>query len=90
MGVGGHVRGKIKTEVKDKLRAKHQELNANVRTPARYTVQQCIEDWLASLTATSSGLSCGPLLPRWARCSLVSRTEVPMKLSLPVRLPRYL
>jgi len=24
-----------------------------------------------------------------ARCSLVSRTEVPMELSLPVRLPRY-
>ena len=47
------VRGKTKTEVKDKLRAKHQELNANVRTPARYTVQQCIEDWLASLTTQS-------------------------------------
>ena len=47
------VRGKTKTEVKDKLRAKHQELDANVRTPARYTVQQCIEDWLDSLTTQS-------------------------------------
>ena len=47
------VRGKTKTEVKDKLRAKHQELDANVRTPARYTVQQCIEDWMASLTTQS-------------------------------------
>lgn len=47
------VRGKTKTEVRDKLRAKHQELNANVRTPANYTVQQCIEDWLDSLTTQS-------------------------------------
>ena len=47
------VRGKTKTEVKDKLRARHQELDANVRTPARYTVQQCIDDWLASLTTQS-------------------------------------
>jgi hypothetical protein len=47
------VRGKTKTEVKYKLRAKHQELDASVRTPARYTVQQCIEDWLNSLTTQS-------------------------------------
>ena len=39
------VRGKTKTEVKDKLRAKRQELDANVRTPARYTVQQCCLDF---------------------------------------------
>ena len=47
------VRGKTKTDVKNKLRAKHQELDASVRTPARYTVQQCIEDWLNSLTTQS-------------------------------------
>lgn len=48
------VRGKTKTEVKDKLRAKHQELDASVRTPAHYTVQECIEDWLNSLGTQSS------------------------------------
>jgi len=41
-------------------------------------------------TGTSSGLSCGLLLPRWARCSLVNRTEAPVKFSLPVRLPCFL
>jgi integrase len=43
------VRAKTKTEVKDKLKAKHAELAAGVRTPVNYTVQQCVEDWLASL-----------------------------------------
>ena len=43
------VRAKTKTAVKDKLKAKHAELAAGVRTPVNYTVQQCVEDWLASL-----------------------------------------
>jgi hypothetical protein len=43
------VRGRTKTEVKDKLRAKHQELSAGIRTPARYAVEQCLEDWLETL-----------------------------------------
>ena len=37
------VRGRTKTEVKDKLRARHTELAAGVRTPASYTVEQCLE-----------------------------------------------
>jgi hypothetical protein len=43
------VRAKTKTEVKDKLRDKHQELAAGVRTPADYTIQQCLKDWLETL-----------------------------------------
>ena len=43
------VRGRTKTEVKDKLRAKHQELAAGVRTPAHYTVPQCLKDWLEQI-----------------------------------------
>jgi hypothetical protein len=39
-------RGRTKTEVKDKLRTKHTELAAGVRTPASYTVAQCLKDWL--------------------------------------------
>jgi hypothetical protein len=45
------VRGRTKTEVKDKLRARHTELAAGVRTPASYTVGQCLKDWLEPLTA---------------------------------------
>jgi hypothetical protein len=43
------VRGKTKTEVKDKLRAKHTELAAGIRTSASYTVEQCLKDWLETL-----------------------------------------
>ena len=43
------VRGKTKTEVKDKLRTKHIELAAGIRTPANYTVEQCLKDWLETL-----------------------------------------
>ena len=48
-GVGATVRGKTKTEVKDKLSALHDELNAGIQTPATYTVRQCVTDWLDSL-----------------------------------------
>ncbi len=43
------VRGRTKSEVKDKLRARHQELAAGIRTPANYTVGQCLKDWLETL-----------------------------------------
>jgi integrase len=43
------VRGRTKTEVKDKLRTKRQERAAGVRTPANYTVEQCLKDWLETL-----------------------------------------
>ena len=45
-----HSSGEDKTDVKNKLRAQGPGTGRNVRTPARYTVQQCIEDWLNSLT----------------------------------------
>ena len=44
-----YARGKTKTEVKEKLDALHEELNAGIQTPAAYTVQQCVTDWLDSL-----------------------------------------
>jgi hypothetical protein len=43
------VRGKTKAEVKDKLDKLHDEINAGIRTPATYTVRQCVADWLGSL-----------------------------------------
>jgi hypothetical protein len=43
------VRGRTKTEVKDKLRTKYTELAAGIRTPAHYTVEHCLNDWLKTL-----------------------------------------
>jgi integrase len=44
------VTGKTKTAVKGKLRELEKEIHAGIRTPATYTVKQCVHDWLASLT----------------------------------------
>ena len=40
------VSGRTKQEVRDKLKALHQELNAGVRSSSTYTVRQTVEDWL--------------------------------------------
>ena len=53
------VRGRTKTEVKDKLRAKHQELAAGVRTPANFTVAQCLKDWLETLNTQAESTVTG-------------------------------
>jgi len=53
------VRGKTKTEVKDKLRAKHLELAAGIRTPANYTVEQCLKDWLETLNTQAQSTLTG-------------------------------
>jgi integrase len=41
------VSGKTRTEVKDKLRGLHTELDAGVWTTRRYTVEKAVADWLA-------------------------------------------
>jgi hypothetical protein len=38
--------GKTKQEVRDRLKALHQEMNSGVRSPSSYTVRQTVEDWL--------------------------------------------
>jgi integrase len=43
------VRGRTKTEVKDNLDKLHAEINAGIRTPATYTIEQCVKDWLDSI-----------------------------------------
>ncbi len=53
------VRGKTKTEVKDKLRTKHQELAAGIRTPANYTVELCLKDWLGTLNTQAESTVTG-------------------------------
>jgi integrase len=40
------VSGKTKQEVRDKLKALHQELNAGVRSSRTYTLRKAVEDWL--------------------------------------------
>lgn len=44
------VTGKTKAQVKSKLDKLHDEIKAGIRTPATYTVEQCVRDWLGSLT----------------------------------------
>ena len=44
--------GKTKAQVKDKLDQLENEIKAGVRTPATYTVGQCVRDWLDWLTST--------------------------------------
>jgi integrase len=41
------VSGQTKTEVKDKLKALHRELDAGIRSSPSYTMALCIEDWLS-------------------------------------------
>jgi hypothetical protein len=41
------VSGGTETDVKDKLQALHDELHAGIRSSARYTVQNAVDDWLA-------------------------------------------
>jgi integrase len=51
------VRGKTKQEVRDKLDKLHEEINAGVRTPATYTIEQCVADWLDSLELDPSTMA---------------------------------
>jgi hypothetical protein len=53
------VRGRTKTEVKDKLRARHTELAAGIRTPAKYTVDRCLNDWLETLNTQAGSTVTG-------------------------------
>ncbi len=53
------VRGRTKTEVKDKLRTKHTELAAGIRTTAKYTVEQCLMDWLETLNTQAESTATG-------------------------------
>jgi hypothetical protein len=40
------VSGKTKQEVRDKLKALHQELDAGIKLSTNYTVRRAVEDWL--------------------------------------------
>ena len=53
------VRGRTKTEVKEKLRTRHTELAAGIRTTAHYTVEQCLKDWLETLNTQAESTVTG-------------------------------
>jgi hypothetical protein len=38
--------GKTKQEVRDRLKALHQELDSGIRSSSTYTVRQGVDDWL--------------------------------------------
>src|SRR5262249_27093599 len=40
------VTGRTKAEVRDKLKAAHNELDRGLHTSATYTVRQAVDDWL--------------------------------------------
>jgi hypothetical protein len=40
------VSGRTKAEVRDKLKAAHNELDRGLHTSATYTVRQVVDDWL--------------------------------------------
>ena len=42
------VRGRTKTEMRDKLRGLRDDIAVGVRTPAAYSVQQAVDDWLGA------------------------------------------
>jgi hypothetical protein len=55
------VRGKTKAEVKDKLAELHDEIKADVHTPATYTVRQCVGDWLDAVRPARARLTSHPV-----------------------------
>src|SRR5258706_8690096 len=71
------VRGRTKTEVRDKLRSLREDIAASVKAPAAYTVQRAVDDWLASgldggsaSTAAKYRLVLKPLVERLGRANL--------------------
>jgi len=44
------VTGRTKADVRAKLDKLKDEINAGIRTPGTYTVEQCVRDWIDSLT----------------------------------------
>ena len=63
------VSGQTRTEVKDKLKALHTELDAGVRTAAGYTVDMAVTDWLAEGLRAAPPRRSRSTGMRFVRCS---------------------
>jgi integrase len=70
------VRGKTKTEAKDNLDKLRDEIKAGIRTPATYTIELCVKDWLDSIErdphtmATITGQAKNWIYPRIGKTKL--------------------
>ena len=69
------VSGRTKTDVLDALKEVHREMDAGVRIPATYTVEQLMLEWLVTLNGKSEktrrthGQKRSTRLTLWARSS---------------------
>jgi integrase len=74
------VGGKTKTEVRDKLKDLHADLDAGMRTPHGYTVHKAVADWLADglpgRTAKTIQTNHDALKPLLAEIGLVRLAEL--------------
>jgi integrase len=70
------VRGKTKAEAKDNLDKLRDEIKVGVRTPATYTIELCVQDWLDSIErdphtmATITGQAKNWIYPKIGRTKL--------------------
>jgi integrase len=83
------VSGKTRTEVKDKLKDLHSELDAGVRPVAGYTVEMAVADWLAeglpgraAKTVEAYQDALGPVLAVIGRISLRDLTAQDVRTAL--------
>ena len=59
------VSGQTRTEVRDKLKELHAELDAGVRTAAGYTVEMAVTDWLAEGLPGRAPIRCSMVSCAW-------------------------
>ena len=63
------VLGKSKKEVRDRLKALHEELNMAVRSSSTYTVREAVGDWLREGLDGTSERTRTSTRACWSRCS---------------------
>jgi site-specific recombinase XerD len=81
--------GRNKTEVRQKLRALHEDIAANVKAPATYTVARAVDDWLtdgldgrSEKTVEKYRYVLKPVVAKIGRCALRDLTAHDVSLAL--------
>jgi integrase len=90
------VSGKSKAEVRDKLKDLHADLDAGIRTPHGYTVEQAVADWLAyglpgrtAKTIETNHVALKPLLAELGSVRLTELTAHDVRAALTAMATRY-
>ncbi len=90
------VSGKTKTEVRDKLKDLHADLDAGIRTPHGYTVEKAVTDWLAddlpgrtAKTIKTNHDALKPLLDGFGSARLAELTAHDVRSALTAMAARY-